>query len=193
MAIVHMSRPSGSGFFVFPIDGGTAGARAAHDVERVVGIEDVEPQLSAVTVNRLRPRIGKGRLQVVGLRPTEGEEKHWERVVGGETVLFLRDRTIVAHATIVHAERSAALASRLFGGAGAGHELLLFLVDVTPCGFDLARFNRAAGRAERSTFKSFTTLSSTAVRNLEQSFGSIWGFLESAAPSRPPPPTGTGP
>ncbi|HET6201203.1 MAG TPA: hypothetical protein VFI25_00210 [Planctomycetota bacterium] len=185
-----MSRPSGTGFFVFPIDGGSAGARAAHDVERVRGLAEIEPHLSAGTVASLRPRIGKSRLHVVGLRPAE-DEKHWDRVVGGETVLFVRDRTIVAHAAIVHAERSAALASRLFGGAGAGHELLLFLVDATPCAFDLARFNRAAGRAERSAFKSFTTLSASAVRSLEQHFGSIWGFLESAAtPPVPPPPTG---
>ena len=188
-----MSRPSGSGFFVFPIDGGTAGARAAHDIERVVRLGDVEACLSVVTVNRLRPRVGKSKLQIVGLRPTEEGEKHWERVVGGETVLFLRDRTIIAHATIVHAEHSAALASRLFGVAGAGHELLLFLVDLTPCAFDLARFNRAAGRAERSTFKSFATLSSAAVRNLEQGFGSIWGFLESAASSSRKPPAEAGP
>ncbi|MGH7150907.1 MAG: hypothetical protein ACREIU_09425 [Planctomycetota bacterium] len=188
MAIVHMSRPSGSGFFVLPIDEGSGGARAAYDLERVRSLAEVEPHLSLVTVNRLRPRIGKSRLQIVGLRPTEDAEKHWDRVVGGETVLLLRDRSIVAHATIVHAERSTALASRLFGGPGAGHELLLFFVDLRPCAFDLARFNRAAGRAERSGFKSFVTLSSAAVKSLERSFGSIWSFLESAASPPPPAP-----
>jgi hypothetical protein len=187
MAIVHMSRPSGSGFFVFPIEEGSGGARAAHDLERVRTLAEVEPHLSAGTVNQLRPRIGKSRLQVVGLRPTEDAQKHWDRVVGGETVFLLRDRTIVAHATIVHAERSAALASRLFGGPGGGHELLLFLVDLRPCAYDLARFNRAAGRAERSSFKSFVTLSSGAVQSLERNFGSIWSFLEAAA--SPPPPS----
>ena len=187
MAIVHMSGPSGSGFFVFPLDGSTPASRAAQDLTRVVVLPAIEPLLSAATANLLRPRVGTSRLQIVGLAPEEAVEKKWDLVVGGETVLFVEERRIVAYATIIHAERSHAIAERVFGMTAAGRELLLFLVEVTPCDYDLARFNRAAGRAERSGFRSFTTLPAAAVRRLEDNFGSIWSFLESAA-TRPAPP-----
>src|SRR5262245_11764241 len=160
MAFLHVPQPSGTGFFVFPTDPENIQARAAHDFTRVYPVPAFERHVDPRTSERLKTRVGGGRLAIVGLWPEDAILKKWELIVGGETVFFLTKDSLAAHGTIVLAERSRSLAEQLFGrGAGGGHELLTFLVDVSPLQRTLAQFNEALGRKGGQSFRGFTTVS----------------------------------
>lgn len=182
MAFLHVNQPSGTGFFVFPTDEENVQSRAPSDFTRIYPVAALAPHLDPRTFERLKTRVGSGRLSIVGLWPEDTTVKKWEMIVGGETVFFLTKTALVGAGTIVLAERMRPLAEQLFGrGASGGHELLVFLVDVNPLSYPLPQFNEALGRKPGSAFRGFTTVSKEQIRKIEDRFGSVYGFLDAAA------------
>ena len=179
MAFLHVNKPAGTGFFVFPIDPESIQSKTAHDFARVLPLPSVERLLSPQTIAILRPRLGaSGRLAIVGLVPEESVTKKWELIDGGETVFFVSKAGLLGVGTTVHAEKSRTLAEQVFGRGTGIHELLVFLVDVTPTSLPLAKFNEAIGRRASSPFKGFTTLSREQIHKIDERYGSFYGFLE---------------
>jgi len=182
MAFIQVNQPSGTGFFVFPIDEENVTARIPHDFTRAYPLAPFERIVSPKTFASLKQRVGSGALAVVGLWPDEAVTKKWELIVGGETCLFMRKTGLVGAGTVIHSERNRTLSEALFGKGGAGtHELLILLAGVTSLSMPLDAFYGAIGRKSRAPFKGFTTLSTENIARIEEKYGSIFGFMEAAA------------
>ena len=182
MAFVHANRPSGTGFFVFPMDEQNLQSNIPHDFARPYTLADVQGALSPKAFELLRSRVGSGSLHLIGLWPDDAVVKKFEVIAGGETIFFVTKSMLVGVGTIIHAERSRELAAAVFGRSYAGNELLIFMVEPQELALPLAKFNEALGRKGSSTFRSFSTLSTAQIRNIEESHGSFYAFLESAKP-----------
>ena len=187
MAFLHVKQPSGTGFFVFPVDEENVQSRVPHDFTRTYSLASLESLIDLKTISQLKTRLGSGRLSVVGLWPDDDVTKKWQLIIGGETCLFVTRTALVASGTVIYSKRSRQLADAVFGkGAQGMYELLILLVGVEPFQFTLQQFYEAIGRKSRSPYKTFTTLSTQNIHKIEERFGSIYSFFE-AARARPQP------
>ena len=181
MAFVQVTKPGSTGFFVFPLDEENLQAKIPHDWTRTYPLPAFEQITDPRTYNQLKSRVGSGPLTVVGLWPDEAVVKKWELIVGGETCFFVTKTGLVAAGTIIHSERSRALAEQLFGKGSPGtHECLVLLAGMEALAMPLERFLESLGRKSRAPFKGFTTISLDNIKSLEDRHGSVFGFLEAA-------------
>jgi len=183
MAFLHVNKPSGADFYVFPTDPDSVQGKTAQEFLRVHTLASIERALAPRTVTQLKARVGQGKMSVVGLWPEDAAIKKWEKVIGGETIFFVTKTQLVGTAVIVHSERSRTLAEQLFGRGAGLCELLIFLVDATPLAMPLSKFNEALGRKGSSSFKGLASLSAEQVRRMEEQYGSVYGFIEAAKPA----------
>ena len=183
MAFLHVNKPGGADFYVFPTDPDSVQGKTAQEFLRVVTLASIERALAPRTVSQLKTRVGQGRMSVVGLWPEDAALKKWEKIIGGETIFFVTKTQLVGSAVIVHSERSRTLAEQLFGRGAGLCELLILLVDATPLAMPLAKFNEALGRKGGSSFKNLASLSAEQVRRMEEQYGSVYGFIEAAKPA----------
>ncbi len=183
MAFINVPQPTGTGFFVFPLDAENLQAKVPHDWTRTYPLAPFERGVDPKTWAQLKQRVGGGRLSVVGLWPDDAVTKKWDLIVGGETCFFCDRGGLVAAGTIVHNDRNRTLAEAVFGKGSPGtHELLVLLVDVEPLAMSLERFFDAIGRKSRAPFRTFTNLTKEHLVRIEERFGSVFGFLEAAKP-----------
>ncbi|MFN0207501.1 MAG: hypothetical protein ACKVS6_14440 [Planctomycetota bacterium] len=181
MGFIETTRPGSTGFFLFPVDTENPQSRIPHDYTRSYSLAPFERTVDARTFAQLKQRVGSGKLSVVGLWPDEAVVKKYDFIVGGETCFFLNKQQLLAHGTIVHADRSRQLSDALFGKGSPGtHELLVLLAGVEPLNMPLDKFYAAIGRKSKASIKAFTTLSSEAVQNIADRYGSIFSFIEAA-------------
>jgi len=183
MAFLHVNQPSGTGFFVFPIDDENVQSKVPHDYARHYPLSVLEPHVDQRTMTRLKTRVGSSPLSVVGLWPDDAVAKKFDMIIGGENLLFVSKTHLVAGGTVIYSKRSRPLAEALFGkGAQSMNELLVFLVGVQPFAYTLAQFYDAIGRKTKAPYKAFTTLATQNIQHIEQKFGSIYSFFEEAKP-----------
>ncbi len=194
MAFLHVNQPSGTGFFVFPLDEENIQLKVAHDFGRHYPLSAVEPHVDARTYARLKTRVGSSPLSVVGLWPDDAVTKKWDMIIGGENCLFVSKTALVGGGTIIYATRSRPLAEALFGKGGASmNELLILLVGVQPFGYTLKQFYEAIGRKSKAPYKAFTMLSAQQIHHIEERYGSIYSFFEDARPRTSAAGAGNGP
>lgn len=183
MAFLHVNQPSGTGFFVFPIDDDNVQSKVPHDFTRHYPLALLEPHVDQRTMARLKARVGSSPLSVVGLWPDDAVSKKYDMIIGGENLLFLSKTHLVAGGTVIFSRRSRPLAEALFGkGAQSMNELLIFLVGVQPFAYTLQQFYDAIGRKTKAPYKAFTTLSTQNIQHIEAKYGSIYSFFEEAKP-----------
>jgi hypothetical protein len=181
VAFVQVTKPGSTGFFVFPVDEESPGARIPHDYTRVYPLTPFERATDPRTFASLKTRVGSGPLTVVGLWPDEAVVKKWELIVGGETCFFVNRAGLAAAGTIIHSDRSRQLAEQLFGKGSPGtHELLILLAGLTRMALPLDAFFAAIGRKVRAPFKGFTTVSPEQLAKIDEKYGSVYAFLEAA-------------
>lgn len=188
MGFLHVTQPSGTGFFVFPIDEENVQSKVPHDFTIHYPLSALEPHVDLRTMTRLKTRVGSSPLSVVGLWPDDAVSKKFDMIIGGENLLFVSKTSLVAGGTVIYSKRSRPLAEALFGkGAQSMNELLIMLVGVQPFAYTIPQFYEAIGRKTKAPFKAFTTLSTQNIQHIEQKYGSIYSFFEDAKPREAAP------